>query len=110
MFQAQAPAAQRGAVEGALFQRGGVLGREAALQAIEWPEGDWPTLAQGGHHPAAQAQLPALPPHPWPDVPARDDFSGPQLRAEWMTLRAPPEVLGVSLAEGAACACAARSP
>ncbi|WP_380064854.1 hypothetical protein [Deinococcus caeni] len=43
-------------------------------------------------------------------MPARDDFSGPQLRAEWMTLRAPPEVLGVSLAEGAACACAARSP
>lgn len=76
------------------------LGRETALQVLSWPEGDWPTLAQGGHHPAEHSQLPALPAHPWPGVPARDDFSGPQLRAEWMTLRAPPEVLGVSLAEG----------
>lgn len=76
------------------------LGRETALQALSWPEGDWPTLTQGGHHPAEHSQLPALPAHPWPEVPARDDFSGPQLRAEWMTLRAPPEVLGVSLAGG----------
>lgn len=76
------------------------LGRETALQALSWLQDSWPTLAQGGHHPAEHAQLPALPAHPWPEVPARDDFSGPQLRPEWLTLRAPPELLGVSLAGG----------
>lgn len=75
------------------------LGRETALQALDWPQGGWPTLAQGGHHPAEHVQLPALPPHPWPEVPARDDFAGPQLRPEWLTLRAPAALLGVELTD-----------
>lgn len=73
------------------------LGRETGLQMLDWPEGAWPTLAQGGHHPVEHVQLPALPPHPWPEVPARDDFTGSELRSEWMTLRAPAELLGVEL-------------
>ncbi|GHF50515.1 xylan 1,4-beta-xylosidase [Deinococcus metalli] len=76
------------------------LGRETALQALEWPEGEWPTLAQGGHHPAEHVQMPALPAHPWPAVPTYDDFAGPDLRPEWMTLRAPAQHLGVELLEG----------
>ncbi|UBV42336.1 glycoside hydrolase family 43 protein [Deinococcus taeanensis] len=73
------------------------LGRETALQAIEWPPGDWPRLAQGGRHPARHAQLPALPPHPWPAQPARDEFQGDTLRPEWLTLRVPAEQLGAQL-------------
>ena len=73
------------------------LGRETALQSLVWGEDDWPRLASGGHHPQLHAELPALPPHPWPAVPARDDFDGPELRSEWMTLRAPAELMGAEL-------------
>ena len=76
------------------------LGRETALQGLDWPEGEWPRLTGGGHHPALHATLPALPPHPWPEVPARDDFRGQDLRPEWLTLRAPAAELGVRLDEG----------
>ncbi|QLG10775.1 glycoside hydrolase family 43 protein [Deinococcus sp. D7000] len=73
------------------------LGRETALQSLVWGEDDWPRLASGGHHPQLQAELPALPPQPWPQPPARDEFDGPELRPEWLTLRAPAELVGVEL-------------
>ncbi|CAM3602591.1 glycoside hydrolase family 43 protein [Deinococcus frigens] len=73
------------------------LGREMALESLVWGEDGWPRLASGGLHPQLHAELPALPLHPWTGVPARDDFSAPELRPEWMTLRAPAELLGVAL-------------
>lgn len=76
------------------------LGRETALQGLIWGGDEWPRLAQGGHHPALHPTLPALPPHPWLQVSARDDFSGPELRGEWLTLRAPGETQGVHLEGG----------
>jgi xylan 1,4-beta-xylosidase len=71
------------------------LGRETALQAVVWDADGWPRLAAGGHHPQQHAALPALTPHPWPTAPGRDPFDGPELRPQWMTLRAPAELQGV---------------
>ena len=76
------------------------LGRETGLQGLIWGDDDWPRLAQGGHHPALHPTLPVLPAHPWPAVPARDDFEGTELRPEWMTLRSPGDIQGVSVQGG----------
>ena len=73
------------------------LGRETALQALVWGEDGWPRLASGGHHPQLHTELPPLPPHPWPKPPARDGFGSMTLRPEWMTLRAPAELMGVEM-------------
>ncbi|GAA2205533.1 glycoside hydrolase family 43 protein [Nonomuraea monospora] len=40
-----------------------VLGRESAIQRVEWVDG-WPRVAGGV--PAVEVPAPALPPHPWP--------------------------------------------
>ncbi|MBF8185492.1 glycoside hydrolase family 43 protein [Nonomuraea sp. K274] len=52
-----------------------VLGRETAIQGVEWVDG-WPRVAGGV--PAVEVAVPALPPHPWP-------ASDPG----WSTLRRP---------------------
>ncbi|WP_017589028.1 glycoside hydrolase family 43 protein [Nocardiopsis ganjiahuensis] len=61
-----------------------VRGRETALQRVEWVDG-WPRVEGGVPH--EEVEGPALEPHPWPEVPARDDFDAPLLRPEWSTLR-----------------------
>lgn len=35
-----------------LFEGYSVLGRETAIQKVDWPEGEWPRLASGGNEPA----------------------------------------------------------
>jgi xylan 1,4-beta-xylosidase len=55
-----------------------VLGRETAIQRVEWVDG-WPRVAGGV--PAVDVPAPDLPPHPWPE----SDSSG----VEWSTLRRP---------------------
>lgn len=75
-----------------------VLGRETAIQAVEWPTGGWPRV-EGG--------VPAetvLPPSPTPsadrspDAAAdHDGFDGPTLGPEWSTLRRPATPDWVSL-------------
>ncbi|HET6395616.1 MAG TPA: glycoside hydrolase family 43 protein [Pseudoxanthomonas sp.] len=64
-----------------------ILGRETALQAIVWEDG-WPRLAHGGRAPADAFHPPALPPHPWPQAPAREDFDAPALPLHWQAPRA----------------------
>lgn len=72
-----------------LTERGNcTLGRETALQEIEWVDG-WPRLAGGGHHPALTVNLPA---------PQRRDCServafapGRPLPPSFKTLRGPLE-------------------
>ncbi|MEV1247776.1 glycoside hydrolase family 43 protein [Nonomuraea sp. NPDC049750] len=59
-----------------------VLGRESALQRVEWVDG-WPRVAGGV--PAVEVAAPALPAHPWP---AADGWNG--LEQDWSTLRRPP--------------------
>src|SRR5690606_20288883 len=65
-----------------------ILGRETALQDIACVDG-WPRLANGTRTPADHYTAPALPPHPWPAVPERDDFDAPRLGPHWQSPRAP---------------------
>lgn len=59
-----------------------VLGRETALQRVEWVDG-WPRIAGGT--PAVEVRGPDLPSHPWPTESLTGPIPGPQ----WSTLRRP---------------------
>ena len=52
-----------------------MLGRETAIQPVEWPAGGWPSIAGGV--PADEVPAPDLPEHPWPAEPATDHFDEP---------------------------------
>ena len=80
-------------------QRRCILGRETALQRLAWGEDGWPRLAQGGNAPAETVPGPDLPAHPWPTVPTRLDFTGPDLHPVLMTLRTPADPSWLSLRE-----------
>ncbi|MEV4765241.1 glycoside hydrolase family 43 protein [Micromonospora chokoriensis] len=64
-----------------------VLGRETAIQRVEWPSGEWPKIAGGV--PADEVVAPDLPAHPWPAEPETDHFDAPELGLSWSTLRRP---------------------
>ncbi|BCJ47893.1 alpha-N-arabinofuranosidase [Actinoplanes ianthinogenes] len=80
-----------------------VLGRESALQKVDWPAGDWPRIPGGvpaeeipaptGTSPAAAslaAASPAAASLAAGDVQAEDDhFDAPALGPDWSTLRRP---------------------
>ncbi|MGW6208627.1 glycoside hydrolase family 43 protein [Streptomyces sp. NPDC055089] len=81
-----------------------VLGRETALQRIEWTEDGWPRLdgppAPGGDaSPRSTVPGPALAPAPVPEPPGRDHFDQPRLAAAWSTLRRHPRDSWLSLDE-----------
>ena len=75
------------------------LGRETALQKLSWPEGEWPRLESGSNVPRVHVPAPALPAHPFPAKPERDDFDAPTLGVHWQTLRAPHDESWLSLTE-----------
>ncbi|MBM7084983.1 glycoside hydrolase family 43 protein [Micromonospora humidisoli] len=64
-----------------------VLGRETAIQRVEWPAGGWPRIPGGV--PADEVDAPDLPAHPWPAEPDTDDFDTDELGPAWSTLRRP---------------------
>ncbi|MET8354505.1 glycoside hydrolase family 43 protein [Micromonospora sp. NPDC005206] len=64
-----------------------VLGRETAIQRVDWPSGGWPRIPGGV--PAEEVAAPDLPAHPWPAEPATDHFDAPELGRCWSTLRRP---------------------
>ncbi|WP_155374969.1 glycoside hydrolase family 43 protein [Catellatospora vulcania] len=64
-----------------------VLGRETAIQKVDWTPGGWPGIPGGV--PADEIAAPGLPEHPWPAEPATDHFDAPELGACWSTLRRP---------------------
>jgi xylan 1,4-beta-xylosidase len=65
------------------------LGRETALQELEWRDG-WPRIIIGGNLPKMEVAAPGLPETPWPDdCPVRDDFDSETLNYHFQTLRAP---------------------
>ncbi len=70
-----------------------VLGRETALQRVEWSADGWLRLVGGDVLPAVSLPRPAgLAPHPWPTPPGRTLFDGPaSLDARWQSLRRPVE-------------------
>ena len=79
------------------------LGRETAIQALEWQSGEWPKLATGGNTPAAEVPSPGLDEHPF-EVDSKsthcfDDFDSTELDTEFNTLREPPDDSWLSLKE-----------
>ncbi|WP_078085152.1 glycoside hydrolase family 43 protein [Microbulbifer mangrovi] len=65
------------------------LGRETAIQRARWSEDGWLRLAHGNNQPRATLDGPDLPPHPWPQDPARDDFDSAKLPMHYQWLRTP---------------------
>lgn len=66
-----------------------VLGRETAVQPIDWPVGDWPRLAAGGRLPASEFPVRSdAAVRPYFDR-FHDDFDGPTPGLHWNTLREP---------------------
>ena len=64
-----------------------VLGRETALQRVDWPADGWPAIPGG--LPADETPAPDLPAHPWAPEPETDHFDASTLGPEWSTLRRP---------------------
>jgi xylan 1,4-beta-xylosidase len=64
------------------------LGRESFLAPVEWTENGWPIIGE-----MRRAKLdspgPALPRHPLPPKPVRDDFAAGPLGLEWNYVRNP---------------------
>lgn len=75
------------------------LGRETAVQKLEWAEDGWPRLAGGGNTPRLEVEAPDLPPHPWPPEPETDPFDAPTLSPHFQTLRLPADGSWLSLSE-----------
>lgn len=75
-----------------------VLGRETALQRVEWTADGWPRVPGGQPRDEVPAPL-GLAAHPWPEPDEADDFDAPELRPEWSTLRRPATPDWVSLSE-----------
>ncbi|MBN2717209.1 MAG: glycoside hydrolase family 43 protein [Deltaproteobacteria bacterium] len=79
-----------------------ILGRETALQALDWPKGEWPTLAHGTNTPALETRASGLPEvtferdakHPY----FNDDFESDKLDLEYNSLRVPIDDSWASLA------------
>ncbi len=70
------------------------LGRETAIQRMAWGEDGWLRTADRHGVPHLEVPSPALPPHPFPALPAREDFGSPQLPLDFQWLRSPfPEEL-----------------
>lgn len=75
------------------------LGRETALQKVEWTEDGWLKLANGTTQPDVEVEAPDLPPHPFPERPSREDFDGEKLDIHFQSLRVPLDGTFYSLTE-----------
>lgn len=78
-----------------------ILGRETAIQRMEWTEDHWLRIAGGGNAPKLSIDEFELPHYPFPSVPAIDYFDKNELDHRWNTLRMPPDSSWLSLTERA---------
>jgi xylan 1,4-beta-xylosidase len=70
------------------------LGRETAIQPMRWSEDGWLRTLDGSGLPTERAPGPKLPPAPFPALPVRESFDGPELPLPFQWLRSPfPEEL-----------------
>lgn len=78
-----------------------MLGRETAIQKVEWGEDGWLRLAgKAGNEPSITVPAPGLPEQPIPAATSiRDDFDLPTLALPYQTLRGPLDESRMSLAE-----------
>ena len=66
-----------------------ILGRETAIQKMEWRSDDWLYSTTGSHAPAVLVPAPDLPEQKWPAPPQRTQFQTPSLPVEFQWLRSP---------------------
>jgi alpha-N-arabinofuranosidase len=64
------------------------LGRESFLAPVEWSAEGWPIMGDNRRL-SVVGPGPALPRHPFPAKPVRDDFAAPALDLEWNHIRNP---------------------
>jgi xylan 1,4-beta-xylosidase len=70
------------------------LGRETAIQPMRWSDDGWLRTLDGQGVPTERPPAPQLPAHPFPALPAREHFEGPELPLSFQWLRSPwPEEL-----------------
>jgi xylan 1,4-beta-xylosidase len=70
------------------------LGRETAIQPMQWSNDGWLRTEDGQGLAASQARAPALPAQPFPDEPVRENFDASELPLAFQWLRTPePEAL-----------------
>lgn len=75
------------------------LGRETAIQKVEWTEDGWLRIEGGGNEPLLETTAPDLPEHPFPKEDVKDDFTSEALHGYWNSLRIPAEESWCSLQE-----------
>ena len=65
------------------------LGRETAIQPMEWRKDGWLYTTDGEGVPQLEVPAPGLPLHPFPAPPAREDFDSGELPIAFQWLRTP---------------------
>ena len=81
-----------------------ILGRETAIQRVEWTEDGWLRLENGGNEAQIEVIAPKLPQHSFPsDENEHDDFQNETLHITWNTLRKAPDESWCSLSERKGC-------
>jgi xylan 1,4-beta-xylosidase len=65
------------------------LGRETAIQRMEWSDDGWLRTADGQGVPYSQVDPPALAPHSFAMPPGHEDFDQPELPLDFQWLRSP---------------------
>lgn len=66
-----------------------ILGRETAIQKMEWGADGWLRTLAGDGVPTVETPAPDLPAHPFPNGPEREDFDKPELPIDFQWLRTP---------------------
>jgi xylan 1,4-beta-xylosidase len=75
------------------------LGRETAIQKVEWTDDGWLRLVGGGHLAQLEVEAPRAPEQPFARSLARDNFDTPVLGLEWNSLRIGVDASWASLTE-----------
>ena len=76
-----------------------ILGRETAIQRVEWRDDDWLYLASDGNRPKSTVPAPDLPELAWEPTPDRDEFECDTLPVHFQSLRIPHDEETLSLKE-----------
>ena len=78
------------------------LGRETAIQRMEWGADDWLRTDDGQGLPSVVVAAPDLPAHPFPKEPRREDFDGGTLppALQWLRTPYPEEIWSLAARPG----------
>ncbi|GAA4271218.1 glycoside hydrolase family 43 protein [Aquimarina gracilis] len=76
-----------------------ILGRETAIEEIEWKDNGWPYLKNGSKLPRIEVPEPNINEHSFNKSPIRDDFDAEELSFDFQSLRIPKNESWISLRE-----------